>query len=272
MLGLVAGAGQLPVAVAAGAGKALYVVRLKGLADDTLARYPGGEFGLGQLGGVVEAFRKADVRRVVFAGKVDRPDFSTLKLDWRAARALPRILAAAPRGDDALMRAVLAEFEREGFEIVGVEQVLDALLAAPGPLGSQGPDAAAMTDIATAQRAAQAIGDLDIGQAAVACGGIVLAVEAQEGTDQMLARVASLPARLRGTAETRRGVLVKTPKPGQDRRIDLPTIGLETLNGASLAGLAGIAVSAGGALIVDKKAMTAAADEAGMFIYGIPQE
>lgn len=272
MLGLVAGAGQLPVAVAAGAGEALYVARLKGLADEALSRYAGDEFDLGQLGGVVEAFRKAGVARVVFAGQVDRPDFSALKLDWRAARALPRILAAAPKGDDALMRAVLAEFEREGFEIVGVEQILGSLLAQPGPLGTNAPDETSMTDIAAAHRAARAIGDLDIGQAAVACGGIVLAVEAQEGTDQMLARVAGLPERLRGAAEARRGVLVKTPKPGQDRRIDLPTIGLETLNGASRAGLAGIAVSAGGALIVDKKAMAAAADEAGMFIYGIPPE
>ncbi len=272
MLGLVAGAGQLPVAVAAGAGEALFVARLRGLADESLSHYPGGEFALGQLGGVVEAFRQAGVERVVFAGQVDRPDFSALKLDWRAARALPRILAAASKGDDALMRAVLAEFEREGFQVVGVEVVLESLLAETGPLGAHGPDEAALLDIQAAYRAARAIGDLDIGQAAVACGGIVLAVEAQEGTDQMLARVASLPERLRGASGARRGVLVKTPKPGQDRRIDLPTIGLETLNGAAQAGLAGIAVSAGGALIVDTAAMAMAADAAGLFIYGIPPE
>lgn len=272
MLGLVAGAGQLPIAVAAGAGGNLYVARLQGLADDALSVYPGATFGLGQLGGVMQAFRQAGVTRVVFAGQVDRPDFSALKLDWRAARALPRVLTAASKGDDALLRAILSEFEREGFAIVGVDDVLGSLLANPGPLGALEPDTEALCDIKAAHQAARAIGELDIGQAAVACGGIVLAVEAQEGTDQMLARVAGLPERLRGTPDARRGVLVKTPKPGQDRRIDLPTIGLETLNGVSRAGLAGVAVSAGGALIVDKTAMTAAADAAGLFIYGISQE
>ncbi|MBA4800424.1 MAG: UDP-2,3-diacylglucosamine diphosphatase LpxI [Euryhalocaulis sp.] len=269
MLGLIAGAGELPVAIADGTDEEIYVVRLKGLADPALEGRPGGEFSLGQLGGVIEALKSAGVARVMFAGYVDRPDFSTLKPDWRGARALPRIIAAATRGDDALLRAVLAEFEREGFEIVPVESALETLLAEPVLLTGTEPREADKTDIETAIAAARAIGALDIGQAAVACDGLVLAVEAQEGTDAMLRRVAGLPSRLRGSADQPRGVLAKAPKPVQDRRVDLPAIGVQTVQGAAAAGLAGIAVEAGGALIINKAAVAAAADAAGIFVMGV---
>lgn len=269
MLGLIAGAGELPVAIADGTDEEIYVVRLKGLADPALEGCPGGEFSLGQLGGVIEALKSAGVARVMFAGYVDRPDFSTLKPDWRGARALPRIIAAATRGDDALLRAVLAEFEREGFEIVPVESALETLLAEPVLLTGTEPRETDKTDIETAIAAARAIGALDIGQAAVACDGLVLAVEAQEGTDAMLRRVAGLPSRLRGSADQPRGVLAKAPKPVQDRRVDLPAIGVQTVQSAAAAGLAGIAVEAGGALIINKAAVAAAADAAGIFVMGV---
>jgi DUF1009 family protein len=96
----------------------------------------------------------------------------------------------------------------------------------------------------------------------------VLALEAAEGTDAMLARVAALPMAVRGEAGARRGVLVKCAKPIQDRRIDLPTIGVDTLEAAAKAGLSGLAVEAGGALIVDRAAVVARADALGMFVVG----
>jgi DUF1009 family protein len=134
--------------------------------------------------------------------------------------------------------------------------------------GAHAPSDAHRRDIARAAKVAAATGALDIGQGVVVCDGLVLAVEAQEGTDQMLRRVAELPERLRGTQAARRGVLVKRPKPIQERRIDLPTIGVRTIEGAARAGLSGVAVEAGGALVVRRADVIAAADAAGLFVFG----
>lgn len=270
-LGVIAGGGQLPVALAEhlrGAGMPYFVIRLSDLANPELRAHPGADLPVGALGGVVAALRAADCRRLVLAGNVPRPDFAAFAPDARMQAALPRIVAAAREGDDALLRAVAAELEAEGFTLLAVEQVLDILRAPEGPLGRHAPDAAALADIGKAAAIAAAIGALDIGQGAVVCAGLVLAVEAQEGTDRMLARVAEMRPAIRGTENARRGVLVKRPKPQQERRIDLPTIGLRTVQGAARAGLAGVAVEAGGCLVVDRDAVVAAADEAGLFVYG----
>ena len=121
-----------------------------------------------------------------------------------------------------------------------------------------------------ALRIARATGALDIGQGAVVCDGLVLAVEAQEGTDAMLRRCAALPAAVRGAPEARRGVLAKAPKPIQERRVDLPTLGVATVEAAAAAGLAGVVVEAGAALVLDRAAVTAAADRLGLFVWGEP--
>lgn len=268
-LAIVAGAGELPVRLAehcTAAGVAFYMARLDGMAAPELDTYPGATFGLGEMGARFNALKDAGCDAVTFVGLVRRPDFKTLKLDGRGALMLPKVLAAARQGDDALMRAVLGEFEREGFRVVGPEAAFTGLLASPGPLGAHAPDANARADIEKGAAIAAALGGWDIGQGCVVCDGFVLALEAAEGTDAMLARVASLPPEIRGNDSARRGVLVKRPKPIQDRRIDLPTIGLETLESAARAGLVGIAVEAGGALIVDRAAIVARADALGMFV------
>jgi len=190
------------------------------------------------------------------------------QFDEEAQRMLPALLAAMPKGDDALLRAVLSEHERAGFRVVGVEEAMSDLLAGAGVWGAHAPDARSMRDIAKAAKVASATGAFDIGQGVVVCDGLVLAVEAQEGTDAMLMRVAALPQAIRGAPGARRGVLVKRPKPIQERRIDLPTIGVRTIAGAAAAGLAGVAVEAGGALAVRRADLIAAADQAGLFVYG----
>jgi hypothetical protein len=129
-----------------------------------------------------------------------------------------------------------------------------------------------LRDIARAMEAVIALGALDIGQGAVVCEGLVLAVEAAEGTDKMLERCAELPEPIRGTARSRRGVLVKLPKPKQEMRVDLPTIGVATVERAAAAGLAGIAIKAGAALILDEAAVIARADALGIFVAGIGDE
>src|SRR5690606_11717423 len=220
-------------------------------------------------GKCIKALKRAGCKAVCFAGLVARPDFRTLAPDLRGLRALPGILAAARRGDDALLRALLGEFEKDGFTVEGAHEVMGDLTLPPGPLGGVKPGPEHMADIARALDVARAIGRLDIGQGAVVCEGLVLAVEAQEGTDAMLRRVGELPAPIRGSPEAPRGVLAKAPKPIQETRIDLPTIGLGTIQRAAQAGLAGVAGEVGRLLVLDREAVIALADELGLFVVGV---
>ncbi|OYX50333.1 MAG: UDP-2,3-diacylglucosamine pyrophosphatase [Alphaproteobacteria bacterium 32-64-14] len=271
-LAVVAGAGDLPRRVAEQARRTNrnpLLVGLKGFADPALvAEFDGIELSVGQLGKLMQVMRKEGCEEMVFAGAIKRPDFASLKLDLKGIHALPKVLAAATKGDDALMRAVMDVFADAGFRIIGADDVLDDLRVAAGAIGAIQPAPEHWLDIRRAAEVAAVSGSLEIGQGAVSCDGLILAVEAQEGTDRMLARIPELVAEIRGTPAARRGVLVKRPKPQQERRIDLPTIGLRTVEGASAAGLAGIAIEAGGALIVDRHAVARAADAAGIFIYG----
>jgi len=270
-LGLIAGLGDLPVAIAENAvatGQGVHVLRLKGFEEPRLAAYPGSVVGLGEVGGVISRLREAGCRDIVFAGNVRRPNFSDLKLDLRGAALLPKVLSEARKGDDALLRVLVNEFEKNGFNVIGSEQAHASLLAPAGLIAGPPPSELALADLEIAARVASASGLLDIGQACVVCDGLVLAVEAQEGTDEMLRRCAALPEAIRGRAGARRGVLVKRPKPTQERRIDLPTTGVSTVELAAAAGLAGIGVEAGGALMLNRVAMEAKAESLGLFLFG----
>lgn len=272
-LGLVAGGGGLPRQVAEACvetGRPFFVVRLKGFADPFMSQYPGVEVGLGEFGKAFKALKQQKCDAVCFAGSVARPDFSRWKPDLRGMVAMPGLIAAARRGDDAILRQVLWEFEREGFEIEGAHVAVSGMTMSEGPMGKVRPEARHAEDITRALQVARGIGELDIGQGAVVADGLVLAVEAQEGTDAMLRRCAELPEALRGNAERRMGVLAKAPKPIQDRRVDLPTIGVSTVRNAAAAGLSGIVGEAGAVLVVDRAEMIAEADALGMFIYGSP--
>ncbi|MBN9318408.1 MAG: UDP-2,3-diacylglucosamine pyrophosphatase [Caulobacterales bacterium 68-7] len=270
-LGIIAGSGALPREVAESCragGRPVFVVRLKGFADDAMLAYPGAEFGMAEFGHIFKALKSEGAKSVCFAGAVDRPDFASLKPDMRGLLAMPGIIAAARKGDDAILRQVMGEFEKEGFAVEGAHQVVADLALGEGALGSIRPRFEHDADMARALEVARAIGQLDIGQGAVVARGLVLAVEAQEGTDAMLRRCAELPAAVRGTLEERCGVLAKAPKPIQERRIDLPTIGVSTVRRAAKAGLAGIVGEAGGVLVVDREAVIAEADAMGLFVYG----
>lgn len=272
-IGLVAGRGQLPVHVAEGAvasGQGVFVARLKGFEEPALERFPGTTVGLGELGKLIKQFRAEGCEDIVFAGLVSRPDFSALKVDWRGAKLLPKVLKVAREGDDALLRLILSELEAEGFTIRGAEDVASHLLAKEGLIAGKSPTGLALDDIERGAYVASEIGRLDIGQGCVVCDGLVLAVEAQEGTDAMLERCARLAPEVRGSPDAPRGVLVKVPKPIQTRKIDLPTIGFETLDGLAKAGLAGVAVEAGGALIIDRDRIGPFADKNGLFVIGLP--
>jgi DUF1009 family protein len=274
-LGLVAGGGALPISLARhcqSADRAFFVVRLKGFAEPELNQFEGEEAGVGQLGKVFRLLKAEGCQAVCFAGRVARPDFASLSLDLRGIAALPALIGAAGKGDDALLRVLLAEFEKEGFQIEGAHEVMGELTLPLGPIGAHAPSPGDLADIARAMIVARAVGALDVGQGAVVCGGLVLAVEAQEGTDAMLERVAGLPIAVRGTPERPRGVLAKAPKPIQETRVDLPTIGAHTLRQCSRAGLAGIAGEAGKVLVLDREAVVELADQLGLFVVGVDAE
>ena len=231
--------------------------------------FEGVDLGIAELGAAIEALRKSESKVVCLAGIVARPDLKSLKPDLRGLAALPGAIAAARRGDDGLLSFLISEFEREGFVAEGAHEVMSDLLLSTGPFGRFSPRHDHSEDIARALRAARAVGALDAGQGAVVCDGLILALEAQEGTDAMLSRVAALPERLRGTSRRRRGVLAKVSKPEQERRVDLPTLGPGTVRGAAEAGLAGIAAEAGLTLLLDRDEVRRLADELGLFIVGV---
>jgi DUF1009 family protein len=270
-LGVIAGGGELPIAIAeaaSAAGRDVFVVALDGSADGDVSQFRHGFAGLGELGKVVKLLKAAQVSEITFAGRVARPNLSSLKLDSRAALALPKLLAAARKGDDAVLRAILALMEREGFRVIGTAEAAPMLLAPRGNLGTCAPSEVDRADLTRAYAIVKALGEHDIGQAAAVCEGLALAVEAAEGTDEMIRRIGSLPGAVRGTPERRRGVLVKAPKPRQERRVDLPVIGARTVELAASVGLAGIAVEAGAAIVMNRPQVVAAADKAGLFVFG----
>ena len=274
-LGLIAGGGTLPVEIAEHcerSGRPLFVVRLKGFAGEGLCEFAGAEIGLAEVAKCLKALRRAGCEAVCLAGNVARPDFTSLMPDWKGLLLLPRAVAAARLGDDALLRFLVGVFEKEGFEVQGAHEVMDDLSLPAGPLGRHAPSEAELSDVRRALEVARAIGRLDVGQAAVVARGLVLAVEAQEGTDAMLARVADLPAHLKGRPGAGAGVLAKAPKPIQETRVDLPTIGVATVQGVARAGLAGIAGEAGRLLVLERDAVMALADELGVFILGVEPE
>ena len=270
-LGLIAGGGGLPQAVAQrceAEGRPIYIVRLEGFADPHLARWPGGDFGMAQIGAILKALKAEGCGAVCLAGIVNRPDFKSLKLDFKGATLLPGIIAAAAKGDDALLRKILSAFEAEGFIVEGADDILGGETLPPGPLGRVTPTPEQLEDLKKALYVAEKTGELDIGQGAVVCDGLVLAVEAQEGTDAMLRRVADLPVDLRGAVTDRRGALAKAPKPIQDLRVDMPVIGARTLELAAQAGLSGVGGVAGRLILIDRPAIIETADRLGLFVWG----
>ena len=275
VLGIIAGGGGLPLAVAESvlaSGRDLYVLGLRGCAEPAIGRYPHDWVALGESRKLLDLLRAHNCRDVLLCGRVAWPRFSELKLDAKSLTLLPKVLVAAGRGDDALLKVIVEFLEKEGFHAVGVGEAAPGLLAREGVLGRITPSPGDRNDIAAAVRVVRRLGELDVGQAAAVCAGLVLAVEAAEGTDAMIARIANLPDSIRGTVAAPRGVLVKALKPKQDGKTDLPVIGVETVSRTKAVGLAGIAVESGKALIVDAPGVIRAADEAGLFVVGFSQE
>lgn len=266
-LGILAGGGPLPGQVARAAqaaGRPVYVIAFEGFADPAVvAPFPGETVRLGAAGRILQSLRAQGCSDLVLVGPVRRPSLLDLRPDAEGARILGRIGRAAFGGDDGFLAAIARVLGEEGFRILGAHEVLTEAVGQSGVLSRARPDAQAAADIARAVAVVRALGRVDVGQGCVVQQGIVLAVEAAEGTDAMLDRAGGLARPGPG------GVLVKLVKPGQDRRADLPTIGPATVRGAAAAGLRGIGFEAGGTLITDRPACIAAADETGLFMVGL---
>jgi DUF1009 family protein len=256
----------------ADAGLDYYVLRVEPFADSALAKHPGDAFAIGTMGGWMEILQGAGCDAITFLGAVPRPDFATLEFDEKSQAASAALKRAAGQGDDAPLRALIGVFAGAGFHIIGADEAMADLLAPAGVLGAHAPTPTDFADMAHAANVVAALGAFDVGQGAVVCDGLTLAVEAQEGTDAMLRRILTLPEPVRGSSANRRGLLLKRPKPGQERRVDLPVIGIATIDNTAAAGLAGIAIEAGAALIVRRDAVIAAADAAGLFLFGFNAE
>jgi DUF1009 family protein len=213
----------------------------------------------------LRALERDGISQVIFAGAVTRPRLDPALLDEGTTALLPRLMAAMAQGDDATLRVVIELFEEFGFTVAGVETVAPALLPGAGVLaGSVTP-----RDEADATRAAAivaALGAVDVGQGAVVAQGLCLGVEALPGTDALLAQVAGIGA-LRPDQSRGRGVFYKAAKPGQDRRIDLPTLGPDTLRGVAEAGLGGLAFEAGSVICLDLDEMQRLAAKLGLFLW-----
>src|SRR6266852_320703 len=273
-LAIICGAGSLPFAVADAAqqrGRGVVLFALRGSADaERVAGYPHHWVAVSQVGTVCRLARRAGCRDLVFIGSVVRPAFRDL---WPDAHTLPlllRFIRLFRGGDSRLLSGIASVFEEQGFRVLGAHDVAPQILMPEGPLGRYQPNAADQDDIAQGLAFLRATGPFEVGQAVVVARRRVLAVEAAEGTDNMLARLAEL----RGGGRIRAvgGVLVKAPTPGQDRRLDLPTIGPRTVEGAARAGLAGIAVVAGSTIVAEPERIATAADRERLFVLGLREQ
>lgn len=259
-LAILACTGGLPVALAAAHPDAL-IYRLKGVPSGLDDR--GQEFPIEKIGALFAAMKDAGVTRMVFAGALTRPALNPADLDAEMMRLAPRVMAALPQGDDALLRVVIGIFEEQGFTVLGAHELLPDLVAEAGLAIGPVPSKAQLGDIARGFDILRVTAPLDIGQGCAVAGGLCLGIETIQGTDALLDYIAATPEGLR---RGHKGVYVKAAKQGQDLRIDMPAIGPDTIQGLTRADLAGIAVQAGGVAILQRETTLRAAQEAGIFL------
>jgi UDP-2,3-diacylglucosamine hydrolase len=270
---IVCGGGSLPSTVAdvlIAQGRGVVMFPLHGWADPALvARYRHHWIHIGGLGRFFHLARSEGCRDLVLIGTLVRPPIRHLRLDFETLRMMPRIIRAYRGGDDHLLSGIGRILEDYGFRLVGAHEIAPQILAPEGRWGMRAPSPRDEADIARALALLRAIGPFDVGQAAVVANGHVLAVEAAEGTDHMLAHLADMRRNGRIRSPPGTGVLVKAPKPSQDRRFDLPTIGPLTVEHVAAAGLAGLAVLAGEVIVAEPTRVAARADAANLFVAGV---
>lgn len=260
-LGIIAGAGILPTKLVSFCDVNnidAFVVGFEGHVDaatiegrnHTLMR-------VGEAGSMIELLKERGYRDLVLIGAVKRPTLMEMKPDLRTIKFFAK-LGMRALGDDGFLKAIRAELEDEGFTIHGVQDILPDLFIVKGVLGSVEPTDDQWEDIRIGMTGSRKIGEADIGQCVVALDGEIIGTEDDKGTNALIRRAAAPGA-----------VLVKSSKPQQDRKLDMPTIGSDTVRLCASLGYAGIAAEAGGVLVADREEMIAAANEAGLFVVGV---
>ena len=275
-IAIICGGGSFPGAVAEAivrGGRKPVMFGLKGWADAKIVeRYTHHWIAIGETGRFFRLARQEQCEDLLLIGWLLRPPLTQLRLDWQTIRLLPRLARAFRGGDDRLLSGIAQIAEEQGLRIIGLQEVAPEVFVPEGVLGHHQPSATDRNDIARGMKLIAALGPFDVGQAVVVANNHVLAVEAAEGTDNMLARIADLRRQGRVTTPPGTGVLVKAPKPGQDRRFDLPSIGPRTIEGAARAGLAGVAVAAGSTIIADAAEVIAIAERQKIFVAGVAED
>ncbi|MFY9835764.1 MAG: UDP-2,3-diacylglucosamine diphosphatase LpxI [Xanthobacteraceae bacterium] len=275
-LAVICGGGSFPAALAdavVARGRRPVMFGIRGWAEPKVVeRYAHHWIAIGQAGRFFRLAKAENCREVLFIGTVLRPPITQLRLDWHTIMLMPRVIRFFRGGDDKLLSGVAGVAESGGLRVVGVKDVAPELFVPEGVLGRHRPSERDRDDIQRALKVIAALGPFDVGQAAVVANGNVLAVEAAEGTDHMLDRIAELRRLGRVTSPPSLGVLVKAPKPGQDRRFDLPSIGPRTIEHVARAGLAGLAVAAGSTMVAEPEAVIATADREKVFVVGVREE
>ncbi|MFD0978564.1 LpxI family protein [Tropicimonas aquimaris] len=265
-LALIAGQGRLPEVLAErlrAEGREVIYCAYHDAAPGAVT--PDLTFRLETMGSLLRALGKRGATEACFAGGIRRPKLDPRALDLATVPLLGRFASALGKGDDGALRVVLGLFEERGMTVRAAHEILPDLLPPAGVLGRVTPDEDARADAARAAEIVSALGRADVGQGCVVARRQALAIEAMPGTDWMLATLRDRPEGLPAG-----GVLYKAPKPVQDRRVDLPTIGPDTIRAAQAAGLTGVALAEGGVMILDRPATIQAADEAGLFLWVRP--
>ncbi len=268
-LGIIAGKGELPrqiIQACQKEGRDFHVIAFSDQTDEkTVENISHDWVRLGAAGTTIKIFKQQGIKDLVLAGGINRPSMASLRPDGWALKFFAKNAKAA-LGDDGLLAALVHDLEKEGFRLVGPDEILDDLLAQTGTLGAIEPDEVALADIARGFNVAWQLGALDVGQAVVVQQNLVLGVEAIEGTESMLGRVKNLAREGVG------GVLIKAKKPNQEKRADLPAIAPATIDQARAAGLRGIAIEANGAIVIDAQKVREKADQAGLFVVAVDKK
>lgn len=271
MLGIIAGGGNLPAQLINSCiknGREFFVLAFEeSFSAATMGNVPHAVIRIGAVGEALKHLRDAGVREIVMAGGIKRPSLSSLKPDAAGAALLKKLGMAFFLGDDALLRAITSFFEEENFKVVGAESILGGLIAPEGVLGKIAPGKQEKTDIIIGMKAAKNLGALDVGQAVIVENGMILGTESAEGTDALIDHCANLRQ-----GGKKSGILVKAKKPCQEARVDLPAIGVTTIEKLNEYGFAGVAVEAGGSLLIEKPELIRRANGYGLFVAGVRHE
>ncbi|MCL2039160.1 MAG: UDP-2,3-diacylglucosamine diphosphatase LpxI [Bacteroidetes bacterium] len=265
-LGILAGNGTMPKEViehCKAIKRDFFVVGIEPFVlPETLYETPHILVKIGEIGKIFKYFQANKVKEVVFAGGIRRPSFKELIPDWEGAKLITK-LAIKKMSDDNIFRVLIDEIELKGFKVVGAHEVMPQMLFSEGVYGKTKPSKEDFEDIQIGIKVAKTLGELDVGQSCVVQEGIILAVEAREGTDNMIDRISALKR------DGKAPVLIKMAKPKQEIRVDLPTIGTRTIEFMKKNGVKGLAVEIGSTIFLEKEKVIKMANEAKIFIVGV---